>query len=131
MFDKLRLPFRFIPDGSPEAQVPPAPGHIRIPAVFRPHPRAHLPSEEADDGWFEGGIADDATDGEGPRGHPGPVAGDSADAARLYPHSVATYMRVSGRVFGDVHSRPAETADDLAQDAALSPHADAPEADKS
>ena len=105
MFDKLILPFRFIPDGSPEAQVPPPHGHIRIRAVFRPH----LTSEETDDNWFDEG-ADDSTDGETPRGRPGPVGDGSSEAVRRYPDP-ATYMRVS-HAFGDLSVSPKRAADD-------------------
>ena len=110
LFDKLTLPFRFIPDGSPEAQVPPPHGHIRIRAVFRPHPRTHFAPDETGDNWFDQG-ADDATHGETSRRHPGPAADDLPEAARLYQDPIATYVRAS-HAFGDLPANPKKATDD-------------------
>ena len=55
--DRLILPFRFIPDGSPEAALPPPPGHERFRARFIPY--GHEMDQSAD-GASRSDLGDDA-----------------------------------------------------------------------
>ncbi len=66
--DRLFRPFVFLPDGSPEAQVPPPHGHIRLPARFIPHGSTEPEADDTDGGLIEAEGVDDAIRGETPWG---------------------------------------------------------------
>lgn len=72
MFDKLVLPFRFIPDGSPEALEAPPPDHIRIRARFVPAASSEAAAEETDDARVDPAGVQDAV-------------GDQANSNRVVP----------------------------------------------
>ncbi|HKM63764.1 MAG TPA: hypothetical protein VJY39_14860 [Acidisphaera sp.] len=88
--DKLVLPFVFIPDGSPEALLPPRYGHIRLRARFIPAGSAEAAgtspasgpdeSDDAGDGWQSdpGRGADAWTDDAGAGTATSPAAHDLA-----------------------------------------------------
>ena len=104
--DKLVLPFVFIPDGSPEALLPPSYGHIRLRARFIPADTAEDAGtssasgpdgpDDGGDGWpSDPGHADAWTDDAGAATATSPVADD------LTPGSYAAIGR-SLLAFADV-----------------------------
>ncbi|HKM64981.1 MAG TPA: hypothetical protein VJY39_21085 [Acidisphaera sp.] len=106
MFDKLVLPFRFIPDGSPEALEAPPPDHIRIRARFVPAASPEAEADETDDGRIDRAGVHDAVGGEAPGGGLGEQADDVPAGNHRFSDPVRSYIRVSRHVSGEVYPDP-------------------------
>ena len=62
--DRLMLPFTFIPDGHPDAALPPPPGWIRLRATFTPFGPARVPAPRSRNDTDAAGAKADAGDGQ-------------------------------------------------------------------